>query len=636
LKTLKVLTILLLALGALQADVLCPARNPAEAPSLFGPAAPVAPSFSTGVVQPGSHPRPPADDILLQESFDGTAFPPAGWTRIITDTSHTGTNPAHWDTFGVGSTMAPRTPPRCAGMWWSWNLQQEWLITPPISLTGGTSYQVEWWTYGYRGSPNGDHYYTKISTDDGSTWTVLLDLSWLTTPPDTGWNYWATPYQIDLTSYAGQRVKLAWHADDGTGGPGVWFCWGVDDITVTSAGGGHPTNWVFHSHMPEGYMDNAAVSVPGYVYVASGYNSNADSGRTVARCDVSTHTWDALTTLPMPVCNGGAGIIGDTLYVCGGYTYRVPTTVDTLLKYSFTGNNWNGSPGPFAGTTYNWSPTVLVNAGKLYYISGCNAPGATSPTTQCWAYTPGAGWAAIASMNQGRVFAMGFSYHDTVWIAGGNANSVELNHTEFYDPVGNTWTVNPAVFPTLPKPLWAAAAGIGLGKFYVAAGASSSAFSPMSYFYDPSTHTWSDSTPVFTLVYRGAGCGNSQGEPMALGGDQGTFTPLDTVQYVPSTAIGEARRAGAFDLRLSVSPNPAFRTARVQFNLPVAGRVDAGIYDLSGKLVRTLTGAMLAPGAHEFPWNRTDNHGRSVQNGTYICRVMMNGASVSVKAVVLN
>ena len=324
----KVIAGVLLAIAI--ALAVSPAKNGTPAP-VYNPIP--RSSLTTGLVQPGSGRITPTDAILLQESFDSTAFPPAGWTRIITDTSHTGVNPAHWDTFGVSSSLTPHTAPRCAGMWWSWNIQQEWLITPPINLTGGTSYQLEWWTYGYRGSAYGDHYYTKISTDGGSNWTVLFDMSNLTTPPDTGWNYWATPYQLDISSYAGQTVKIAWHADDGTGGPGVYWAWGIDDITVSSSGGG-PAAWQFHSHTPYGYMDHAVVAANGTVYVPGGYSTSADSGKSFVTCDLSTHIWSALPSLPMPLCNDGAGVIGDTLYLCGGYSYRPVSTVDTLFSLS--------------------------------------------------------------------------------------------------------------------------------------------------------------------------------------------------------------------------------------------------------------------------------------------------------------
>ena len=107
-------------------------------------------------------------------------------------------------------------------------------------------------------------------------------------------------------------------------------------------------------------------------------------------------------------------------------------------------------------------------------------------------------------------------------------------------------------------------------------------------------------------------------------------------KFIPSTALSEGTTRATYNLRLAVSPNPAHGPVAVRFNLPRPGHVSAGIFDLSGRLVRTLSNGTLVPGFHEFLWNRTDNLGRTVQSGTYLCRVTMNGASVSVRAVVVN
>ncbi|MEO0083494.1 MAG: choice-of-anchor J domain-containing protein, partial [candidate division WOR-3 bacterium] len=170
--------------------------------------------------------------ILLQESFTGTTFPPPGWTRIQVNTGTQGGYPCYWDRF-TGPTGPPpfyHTEPACAGLWWSYYDQDEWLITPPITLTGssGGVYYLKWWTYGYRGSTYGDHYYTKIIV--GNDTTVLYDLS----VQSGGWNYNETPIEISLNAYAGQTVKIAWHADDPPppNGPGLWYAWGIDDVEI--------------------------------------------------------------------------------------------------------------------------------------------------------------------------------------------------------------------------------------------------------------------------------------------------------------------------------------------------------------------------------------------------------------------
>jgi len=175
----------------------------------------------------------PGTGTNITEGFEGTTFPPTDWSQIITDNGPpvgAGILPT-WCQAGTIA-LTPAVPPHGgsyqAAMWWDWNHQDEWLITPQFVCPGGT---LTFWSYVYLGSTNGDHYYIKISTDNGNTWTVLWDASTLT----GGWNYYATPIVIDLDSYAGQQIKLAWHAEDPPSNDGMWYVWFVDDVTVGNA-----------------------------------------------------------------------------------------------------------------------------------------------------------------------------------------------------------------------------------------------------------------------------------------------------------------------------------------------------------------------------------------------------------------
>ena len=172
----------------------------------------------------------------ITEGFEGTAFPPTDWTQVITDTGAAGTTGVlpTWCSLGTVA-LTPAVPPHGgtlqSGLWWSYNHQDEWLKTPQFVCPPSAS--LTFWSYVYLGSTNGDHYYVKISTDNGSTWTTLWDASTLT----GGWNYYATAINIDLNAYAGQQVKLAWHALDPPSNDGLWYCWLIDDITVGSPTG---------------------------------------------------------------------------------------------------------------------------------------------------------------------------------------------------------------------------------------------------------------------------------------------------------------------------------------------------------------------------------------------------------------
>ncbi len=167
----------------------------------------------------------------VSEDFEGTAFPPEDWTQIITDTSAAGTTGVlpTWCSIGTVA-LTPEVPPHGgalqAALWWSYNHQDEWLITPQFSCPPASA--LNFWSYVFFGSTNDDHYWVKVSTDNGATWTSL----WDATAQTGGWNYYATPINIDLASYAGQQIKLAFHADDPPSADGLWYVWFIDDITV--------------------------------------------------------------------------------------------------------------------------------------------------------------------------------------------------------------------------------------------------------------------------------------------------------------------------------------------------------------------------------------------------------------------
>ncbi len=185
-------------------------------------------------------PNPAAVNVV--NSFETTPFPPEGWSRIVTDNGPPniyGVTPS-WCRVGPVPLTPPVNPPDGqwqAGMWWSYNHQDEWLITPTFTCPGDAS--IIFWSYVFRGSTNGDHYYVKVSNDGGATWTVLWDASTLT----GGWNNYLTPYTISLASYVGQNLKVAWHADDpNTTSDGMWYVWFIDNVSI-----GSPTQTIHFS-----------------------------------------------------------------------------------------------------------------------------------------------------------------------------------------------------------------------------------------------------------------------------------------------------------------------------------------------------------------------------------------------------
>jgi hypothetical protein len=72
--------------------------------------------------------------------------------------------------------------------------------------------------------------------------------------------------------------------------------------------------------------------------------------------------------------------------------------------------------------------------------------------------------------------------------------------------------------------------------------------------------------------------------------------------------------AGAF-------PNPSHGEATIRLSLPSTAEVSLSIYDVSGRLVRTLSDGPMPAGERDIVWNGRDDAGREVAAGLYFVRV---------------
>ena len=94
--------------------------------------------------------------------------------------------------------------------------------------------------------------------------------------------------------------------------------------------------------------------------------------------------------------------------------------------------------------------------------------------------------------------------------------------------------------------------------------------------------------------------------------------------------------AGATDDRsLLAAPNPASGSTDLAYLVPSDGWVDLQVYDVGGRLVRTLVGRNIRAGSYRFTWNGTDQGGEKVAPGTYYVRYRAPGLERSTKVGIL-
>lgn len=163
------------------------------------------------------------------ESFEGN-YPPNGWDTIVTNNGQI-LDPGvewkfTWQKYGAvyfsDASAVPVDGQYQAFIHWSTDPQDEWLITHEFEAPAG---DLEFWYYGRNGASYSD-YFVKVSADNGQTWTAVWNASDL----PSGRNNYDYPALVDLQPWAGQNIRLAWHAY----GPdfGLYGAWCIDKISV--------------------------------------------------------------------------------------------------------------------------------------------------------------------------------------------------------------------------------------------------------------------------------------------------------------------------------------------------------------------------------------------------------------------
>jgi hypothetical protein len=81
---------------------------------------------------------------------------------------------------------------------------------------------------------------------------------------------------------------------------------------------------------------------------------------------------------------------------------------------------------------------------------------------------------------------------------------------------------------------------------------------------------------------------------------------------------GEEKRTRGALVAHDFAPNPFNRSTFFTFNLPNGGDVRIGVYDLRGKLIRTLIDGRMEMGTHRISWNGRNSHNGACPSGVYL------------------
>ncbi len=112
----------------------------------------------------------------------------------------------------------------------------------------------------------------------------------------------------------------------------------------------------------------------------------------------------------------------------------------------------------------------------------------------------------------------------------------------------------------------------------------------------------------------------------------GTPTVLDVQLSLSGSSVPAA---GPGKLLLAARPNPFNPATRLTLNVPAAGSVAVGVYDLRGRLVRSLLVADLPAGETTLNWNGQADDGATAPSGVYFARAQTAQGAATVKLMLL-
>ena len=86
------------------------------------------------------------------------------------------------------------------------------------------------------------------------------------------------------------------------------------------------------------------------------------------------------------------------------------------------------------------------------------------------------------------------------------------------------------------------------------------------------------------------------------------------------------------DNTIKITPNPFSNLTTISFSIPQSQKISIQVYDMEGRLVKTVANNEMPAGVHQITWNATNGNGSAVANGLYIL-ILKTGEDTETKKV---
>jgi hypothetical protein len=559
--------------------------------------------------------------VILSQDFEATTFPPANWQVLSGAASTTTVATQDWHRRAIGGypqnidAFNGTNPGGCAAILYVNSVDQhdEYLISPEVTLPSGGDYQIafDFATSAYWHITTFDNadIMLKISTDGGTTWSApvwqeddqaLLDASYSGDWIDGGAYNWFRAF-VNVSSYAGQTIKFAFHYNGLDGAPFYVDNVIVEDIPendlgITATFSGDIINDYDYYSTPVSQVKPAVVGV---AMRNTGLLTQTDVitnvNITLAGNSVYTGTTDALTLAPGEI---------DTVWLNTGYTpssIGVYTITFTLPTDDNTENNTRtenfattqhtyGHDHPGGGTyRLNEDAPVamgtryLMNASGMLYGIDIEIADGTDEGAEVEAilYLEGENVQDLANITS-KSFVIPASAIDN------GITTIVFDNPVLLD-AGSTYIIQVLIDQT------------GGDRLFV----------------NGSDKGDADNS---TVNYGPFGTNNGINHFVGWG-----FSPAIRMNFDQTLTTNTLEKGTSF----AIYPNPARELAKIAFELNAESTIEIQMTDISGKVVSTQNVGSKTVGSHVVEINTT-----SLNEGIYFVNFISNGVLTTEKLVI--
>ena len=317
--------------------------------------------------------------------------------------------------------------------------------------------------------------------------------------------------------------------------------------------------------------------------------------------------------------------------------------------YSTNGVNWTKVTSSADWSARAWHASVVFDD-KMWVLGGVDAN--NKVYNDVWYSTDGENWTK-ATDSAGWSVRMTFGstvFDNKIWMLGGYDGSCK--NDVWYSANGGTWTKETG------SAGWSARIWHGVvvfdNKMWVLGGASAGSIPHNDVWHSTDGKNWTEAEgSVGWSARQGHTSVIFDKEIWVLGGLNSNDC-INDVWHTKGLGVEESPQFTVCSPQLQVFPNPATTKTSIKFRVQSPEIKDKKlstlnsstgsfgqlltlkIYDLSGRLVRSLTIHDAGLTIHEVTWDRRDSESRKVNSGIYFYRLNYNDLEIKGKFVILN